>query len=472
MMDLPVQIGALVAGKYRVERVIGQGGMGVVVSAIHDELDQRVAIKFLSGEGAKGTEWITRFAREAKTAAKIRNEHAVKVFDVGKLDKGIPYMVMEYLDGQNLDEILDHRRTLPLEEAADYVLQACEALAEAHLLGIVHRDLKPANLVVTHRGDGTTCVKILDFGISKVTDDEAHAPSITTTSALVGSPLYMSPERLRGGKDVDRRADIWSLGVLLQEMLTGLPPFSADTIPDIHALVLTSQPTPLRTTMPSAPSEIETLILKCLAKAPGERFQNVHEFAAALAIVAPKSQGSVDRIANIVSGSGRRSRTSSADVSGSFPPEPGTGPRAKLAETLGAPVTESVPSISATRTGEAVKRSRLPFVVMVATGLLAVALGAVLFVATTRARHPQALAAPKKLISVEGAANPLVGNVGPAPTVTAADMPTVTDAAEDVTVTKHAPGHRRRPAASASASAAAPPPSQDPSGFIDYGGRN
>ena len=165
----PVEIGSVIAGKYRVERVLGQGGMGVVVVAMHDELDQRVAIKFLLPEALTDAEWVARFSREAKAAARIKSEHAVKVYDVGKLDSGAPYMVMEYLDGRDLQSILNDRRTLPTSEAVDYLLQACEALAEAHAAGGVHRDLKPANLFVTHRADGSPCVKILDFGISKLT---------------------------------------------------------------------------------------------------------------------------------------------------------------------------------------------------------------------------------------------------------------------------------------------------------------
>ncbi len=356
-VDSPVEIGAMIAGKYRVERVIGQGGMGVVVAAMHDELDQRVAIKFLSPENAKGSEWISRFSREARAAAKIKNEHAVKVFDVGKLENGIPYMVMEFLDGKNLDEILEHERTISIEDSADYMLQACEALAEAHLVGIVHRDLKPANLFLTHRSDGTTCVKILDFGISKLdTTIKPDGGFITHTTSLVGSPLYMSPERLRGAKDVDRRSDIWSLGVMLQEMLTGYPSFMADTIPEIHAAVLQNTPTPLKIGCPKAPPELEALIAKCLQKSPEDRFQNVQQFADALGAIAPGSQGSVERIARIVGGSGKRDRLSSipSGASGPVTPLSISNPDPKLAITAS---EREVPTVSARTLGDTLKKS-------------------------------------------------------------------------------------------------------------------
>ncbi len=413
-MQSPVEIGSMLAGKYRIERVIGQGGMGVVVAATHDELDQRVAIKFLSPEGAKGVEWIARFAREAKAAAKIKNEHAVKVFDVGRLEGGVPYMVMEYLEGRNLDEIIEERRTFTVEETAEYILQACEALAEAHMVGIVHRDLKPANLFLTHRSDGTPCIKILDFGISKVDETRAGILGpVTHTTSLVGSPLYMSPERLRGAKDVDRRADIWSLGVIIQEMLTGNPTFLADTIPDIHALVLTTAPPPLRRGCPSAPPELEELVLKCLQKAPEARFQNVKEFATALGAIAPGSQGSVERIARItVGGSGPRARPSGVDFgnpshSGSYPPA--STPDPKLAVTVAVdrdeddgresmsnravPASrESLPTVSATGTlGDALKKKGGRFAI-IGGSVIAVAACATLI--AIRASHPAARPAP------------------------------------------------------------------------------
>jgi serine/threonine-protein kinase len=284
----------MIAGKYRVERVLGQGGMGVVVVAMHDELDQRVAIKFLLPEAVKDAEWVARFSREAKAAAKIRSEHVVRVFDVGKLPDGAPYMVMEFLEGKDLQSILNDRHHFSIEEAVDFVLQACEALAEAHAAGIVHRDLKPANLFLAHRSDGSPCVKVLDFGISKLAGP--NDVSVTSTQAIVGSPLYMSPEQMKAAKNVDKRSDVWSLGVLLQELVTGSPSFIASTSAELCALVLTASPTPLRVALPTAPAELERIVARCLEKNPDARYPNVGELARDLLPLAPGAATSVDRI--------------------------------------------------------------------------------------------------------------------------------------------------------------------------------
>jgi serine/threonine-protein kinase len=302
MSGSPVELGGVIAGKYRVERVLGQGGMGVVVVAMHDELDQRVAIKFLLRDALTDGEWIARFSREAKAAARIKSEHAVKVYDVGKLETGAPYMVMEYLEGRDIQTILNDRRLLPVDEAVEYLLQACEAIAEAHSVGIVHRDLKPANLFVTHRTDGSSCVKILDFGISKMTSlTGTDSQNVTNTTAIVGSPLYMSPEQMRASKNVDRRTDIWSLGVILQELVSGLPSFVANTTAELCAIVLTAPPSPLD--VPNAPPGLADVITKCLKKNPEERYASIGELAKALERFGPSSvKTSVERIVRISMG--------------------------------------------------------------------------------------------------------------------------------------------------------------------------
>jgi len=228
-LDIAVEIsagvrpGEILAGKYRVERVLGWGGMGVVVAAHHLELDQRVALKFLSPQALASAEIVARFAREARAAVRIKSEHVARVTDVGQLDNGSPFMVMEYLDGVDLSGWLAQKGPLPAEQAVDFVLQACEALAEAHALGIVHRDLKPANLFCIRRADGNLSIKVLDFGISKVTAPGASSssPDMTGTTVIVGSPFYMSPEQMFSSRGVDARTDIWSLGVVLFELLTG-----------------------------------------------------------------------------------------------------------------------------------------------------------------------------------------------------------------------------------------------------------
>lgn len=267
--------GEIVCGKYRVERVLGVGGMGCVVAATHTTLDQKVAIKFLLVKAAKNPKNIMRFEREAQAAAKIKSDHVAKVTDVGTLDTGTPYMVMEYLDGEDLSERLANHGPLPPDEAVRYILQACEALAEAHRAGIIHRDLKPANLFVATAADGTVRVKVLDFGISKIIDEKND---LTKTSALMGSPLYMSPEQMMSAKAADARADLWALGCILFELVSGQPPFIGSTLPEICSRILTAPPTPLGSLV-QLPAGLEAAILHALNKKPEERYQTLAELA-------------------------------------------------------------------------------------------------------------------------------------------------------------------------------------------------
>jgi serine/threonine protein kinase len=278
------QPGDVLAGKYRVERVLGSGGMGVVVAAHHLQLDERVALKFLLPNALVNPETVTRFVREARAAVKIKNEHVARVTDVGELENGAPYMVMEYLDGSDLSSWLQQHGALPVEQAVDFILQACEALAEAHSLGIVHRDLKPANLFCLQKPDGSFCIKVLDFGISKVlTPDGAPTGSeMTRTSAFLGSPLYMSPEQLQHSKGVDTRTDIWSLGIILFELVTGRAPFDANAVTELIIKIATTPAPPLRQFRGDAPPALEALLARCLEKDRGVRFQTVGELAVAL----------------------------------------------------------------------------------------------------------------------------------------------------------------------------------------------
>jgi len=302
MADSPVTEGQILAGKYRVERVLGSGGMGVVVAAWHLELEQRVAVKFLHPLALERADTAERFRREARSAAKIRSEHVARVIDVGIMDGGVPYMVMEYLEGHDVSDEMAKVGMLPIADAVDFVLQAIEALAEAHAAGIVHRDLKPANLFIATRADGTRIVKVLDFGISKsLLGGSVAELSLTRTSVLIGSPLYMSPEQMRSAKDVDTRTDIWSLGVILYEMITGRPPYTGDSIPALCASLLSDVPQSMRSLRADVPPELEDIIGHCLAKDRAERYGTVSELARALAQFGSlSSQLHVDRASRVL----------------------------------------------------------------------------------------------------------------------------------------------------------------------------
>lgn len=279
-MTSPVQEGDVLAGKYRVERVLGQGGMGVVVAATHLDLDQRVALKFLLPAALAHPEIVDRFAREARAVAKIRSQHVARVIDTGKMDDGTPFMVMEYLEGQDLSVLLEESGRLPLETAVDYMLQACEAMAEAHAAGIIHRDLKPANLFLAKQPDRRSIVKVLDFGISKAADP--GSAQLTRTATMMGSPHYMSPEQLSSSKHVDVRSDIWALGVVLYELVSAQRPYDAETMPEIVARILGNTPPSLATLRPEMPEALVAVVMKCLETSPDRRFSTVAEFAAAL----------------------------------------------------------------------------------------------------------------------------------------------------------------------------------------------
>ncbi len=283
-MSTEVHEGQILAGKFRIERVLGQGGMGVVVAATHLQLDERVALKFLLPDALSNPEAVERFAREARAAVKIKSEHVARVSDVGTLESGSPYMVMEYLEGQDLAGFVHANGAMAVPLAIEFVLQACEAIGEAHALGIVHRDLKPANLFVTRRVDGSPCVKVLDFGISKLTAPGGGADlGMTKTSSVMGSPLYMSPEQMSSTRNVDMRTDIWALGVILYESLTGRVPFEAETMPQLCGMILQDPPRPLHDLRPDLPDVLQAVIFRCLEKSRDRRFANVADLAAALA---------------------------------------------------------------------------------------------------------------------------------------------------------------------------------------------
>jgi serine/threonine-protein kinase len=295
-----VREGEVVGGKYRIENVIGAGAMGVVVAARHLLLEDRVAIKFLLPHALDSRDAVARFMREARAAVKIKSEHVARVSDVGVLEDGTPYIVMEFLQGLDLAEWLRQRGPLPIPQAVEFVLQACEAIAEAHSLGIVHRDLKPANLFAVQRVDGVSAIKVLDFGISKTTGSTPAGGSITDTTTVMGSPSYMSPEQMESSHNVDAQTDIWALGAILCELVTGKLPYEGRTLPQVYATIV-AQPQPsLRALSPEVSEDIESVILKCLQRNRTLRYRNVGELAAALMLFAPKrAHASIDRIARV-----------------------------------------------------------------------------------------------------------------------------------------------------------------------------
>jgi tRNA A-37 threonylcarbamoyl transferase component Bud32 len=291
----PVTPGDVVLKKYRVERLLGMGAMGIVAEATHLALDQRVAIKFMLPGKDTGGDQYARFIREARASVRLTTPHVTRVFDVGALDSGAPYMVMELLNGRDLDAVLKVRGPLPVDEAAELILQACEALAEAHAIGIVHRDIKPANLFLTRTKTGAPCLKVIDFGISKASNE---ALKLTQMQEILGSPLYMSPEQMKSSANVDARSDIWSLGATLYELVAGVPPFDAKGIQELCAKVWFEPPTPLATRRPDVPASFAQIVERCLEKDRDRRWNSVVGLAAALAPHAPpRAAEYVERVA-------------------------------------------------------------------------------------------------------------------------------------------------------------------------------
>ncbi|MBW2529563.1 MAG: serine/threonine protein kinase, partial [Deltaproteobacteria bacterium] len=286
LVGLP-RVGHVVADKYEVKKLVGVGGMGVVLKAWHKLLDQEVAIKVLLPELGADKEALARFEREARTVVRLKSEHVTRVFDVGRLPNKIPYMVMEFLEGVDLAELVDSTPTIPIQEAVDCIMQAAEALAEAHSLGIVHRDLKPENVFVTHRPDGTACAKVLDFGLSKApgSGDGSGRPSrpLTAHRQVMGTPNYMSPEQWESAHDVGPETDQWALGALLYELLTGEPAFGGTELGPVCAKITTMAPTAPRALRPEIPEPLEQAVLRTLEKESARRYESLFELGQAIA---------------------------------------------------------------------------------------------------------------------------------------------------------------------------------------------
>jgi len=402
--------------------VLGVGGMGVVVAAMHLQLDQKVAIKLLLPDSAKSPEIVARFAREARAAAKIQGEHVARVIDVGELENGSPYMVMEYLVGKDLSETLRDRGQLPIAEAIDYVLQATEAIAEAHAAGIVHRDLKPANLFLTRRPDGNSIVKVLDFGISKaaVQANSDGDMSLTKTASVMGSPLYMSPEQMRSTRNVDARADIWALGVILYELLAGRVPFEASSMPELCALILTEAPQPVSFFRKETPQALEIAISRCLEKDPNRRFSNVSQLAHAIVPFGSRiGETSALRISRILGAAGM---TLSPPPEGRLPEGP---PGASTARSW-------------TETGQTTRSGKSTTWIVAGGAVVAIVgvVGALVFLRgsghTSAAAETTALVAPNApIVTPSTAPLPSPAPTEPAPTATAStEVPKIAPAPE------------------------------------------
>ncbi|HEY6458731.1 MAG TPA: protein kinase, partial [Polyangiaceae bacterium] len=367
----PFTIGNVIAGKYEITRVLGQGGMGVVVAARHRELGELVALKFLRPSSGEKPESFARFAREARTANRIKNEHVARVYDAGTAD-GAPFMVMEYLTGEDLAHVLG-RGPLPAAEAVDLLLQACEAVADAHNLGIVHRDLKPANLFVTTSSDGAPFVKVLDFGISKSL--ALGDPSVTATAAVMGSPLYMSPEQLASSRSVDARADVWSLGVILYEMLAGKTPFAGESFATLSAAILRGTYVPVSELRPDCPPALEQAIAGAPARDRDARLPSVAAFAVAITSSGSEAAGlSLRRIERIAARVPPASEPAEGEAGGTTTPQ---GPPSSVARVMDAPGEVTQPPPLGTSVAPPARRALSPIarlgLVGGAAGLLVVA---------------------------------------------------------------------------------------------------
>jgi len=275
------RVGKILGGKYRLVRLLGAGGMGEVYEAQHELIGRRFAIKFLHPQLASNTEVVARFQREAQAAGGLENENIAAVVDAGTADDGAPYLVMEYLDGEDLAHLLVRGGALPLSRAVFIMIQACRGLAAAHSRGIVHRDLKPENLYICRRNDGSDLVKVLDFGIAKLHTGRAST-SLTQTGTTMGTPYYMSLEQARGAKEVDHRTDIYALGVILYEMLSGAKPHPGESYNAILYHVLTQEPAPLDSMRPDLPPSLSAIVQKTMAREPGDRYASVAELMEAL----------------------------------------------------------------------------------------------------------------------------------------------------------------------------------------------
>jgi hypothetical protein len=433
--------GTIVADKYAVVRLLGRGGMGIVVEARHLRLGQSVALKLLKSSVRRMGEVTARFEREGRAAARLQGPHVARILDIDALpDDGSPFMVMELLRGRELGEELEARGTLPIREAVGYILQACAGMAEAHRAGIVHRDLKPSNLFLCDH-DGRRTVKVLDFGISKLIEDVQA--SMTTTATAFGTPLYMSPEQVRSAKHVDVRTDVWSLGVVLYELLAAEPPFNGASATGILAAIIADKPVRIEERRPEVPAGLAKAVMKALEKDPNARFADIREFATAIAPYGPpRDDPSLVAVA--------------AELAAPRAPTPHGGTRAAATATTGSSGTGLSLSGSS-------PRQRL---VLGVAGLAVVLSIVTLFVVASRKAPGSPTAALDPPVPTQTTATQTVGASAPVlpPASTPPAVPDATiEPARPSAVPSTAPGApsgtRRKPTVPSAAPSAGPAPS-------------
>jgi serine/threonine-protein kinase len=276
--------GFILDGKYRIERVVAEGGMGIVYEAFELAQKTRVAIKVMGAAASADEGAVERFRREARAAMRIRSDHVAKVFNIATASDGCLYIVMEFLDGGTLAERFEAKQPFAVDEAVKLALQMVDGLAAAHALGIVHRDVKPANMMLTSRPGGATQLTIVDFGMSKFSIHGEHGEreDLTRVGMMLGTPMFMAPEQFMHSKVADKRADLWAVGAILYEMLADVHPFEAPTLL-AHMTRLTTPAKSLRSIDPSIPEALDAAVLRCLERDPALRFQDAGELRAALA---------------------------------------------------------------------------------------------------------------------------------------------------------------------------------------------